>query len=151
MRLPGFLVTSKQLAEGLRRQPLLSQFFNLQFLRFLMVGASNFVISFVTFRVCLSIFAQSSFSVPASQLVSYGVGILWSFFWNRRLTFASRGHLGHQAARFITLQVVLGVLSAVLIAMGVQQLGLNPSVAWFIVMSVITIANFLLTKWWAFK
>lgn len=145
------MVTCKEVAERFRRHPLLSQLLDIQFLRFLLVGASNFLISFAAFHACLYFSEPSQFRVPGSQLISYGVGILWSFFWNRRLTFASRGHLGHQAARFITLQVVLGVLSAVFIAGAVQELGLNPSIAWFLVMSVITVANFLLTKLWAFK
>ena len=121
------------------------------FYRFLIVGCSNFVVSFSIFWFCLRIPVQFPYKASASQLIAYSVATLWSFFWNRRLTFNSSGPVFRQLRRFVVLQISLAVISAGLIGFAIESAGWPATSSWFVVMSGITVANFLLCKWWAMK
>ena len=121
------------------------------FFRFIAVGFTNFLVSFSVFWLCL----KTPFSFPLkaslSQLLSYSCGISWSFYWNRRVTFKATGSVIKQAGRFISLQVCLGIISVVLIGYMVDFLDGPPTLSWVVVMTVITIINYILSKSWAFK
>jgi putative flippase GtrA len=121
------------------------------FARFALVGFSNFIVSYGVFRAALAAPLAFPMRTSAAQLMSYALATLWSLYWNRRFTFRSSGPLMKQARRFIILQVSLALTSAALIGLAVDHFGISPSVAWFAVMSVVTIVNFLLVKWWVFK
>ncbi len=127
------------------------QFYDRTFLTFILVGCSNFAVSFAVFWLCMRTPVVFPFKSSVAQLISYATGTFWSFFWNRRLTFRSSGAVYRQAVRFISLQVSLAIISALLIGFIVENLGMNPSITWLIVMSAVTPTNFLLSKWWAFK
>jgi putative flippase GtrA len=120
------------------------------FAKFLVVGFSNFLVSFAVFWLCVNAPIQFTFKAGVAQLVAYSVATLWSFFWNRRVTFKSSGPVRRQLTRFVVLQASLAVISAALIGFAVEVVGVSPVISWFVVMSGITIANFILSKWWAF-
>ena len=121
------------------------------FLRFLLVGATNFLIGYSVFRGLLLIPVDVAAKATICQLASFGAGIAWSFVWNRRFTFHSRERAATQARRFISLQIVLALTSAGVIGLLVDHLELNPSVSWFLVMGVLTVVNYVLCRAWAFR
>ena len=123
--------------------------FRAQVFRFGLVGLSNFGISFGAFQGCLWAFSPSETKVASSQAISYAIGILWSFFWNRRFTFSSAGRMLPQAARFIAIQAMFLFVSATLISVGARFV--TPTISWLAVMTIITGLNFALTKRWVFK
>lgn len=128
------------------------QFFKVTFLHFLAIGLTNFLIGYTVFWLCLKMTVTFPLKVSVSQVISYGVGIAWSFYWNRRVTFkCAVGPFVHQAGRFVSLQIALALISAALIGVSVDILDFPPTHSWFVVMSGITVANFLLCKWWALK
>jgi len=128
------------------------QFFEITFLNFLAIGLTNFIVSYTIFWLCLKTTVTFPLKVSVSQLISYGVGIIWSFFWNRRVTFKrAAGPIVAQASRFVSLQIVLALTSSALIGVSVDIFGFPPTPSWFVVMSGITVTNFLLCKWWAMK
>ncbi len=144
-------MTLEHIGKPSRDRHLIRYFLNGQFLRFALVGLSNFLVSFGVFQLCLLGLAPSQMKIPSSQFISYSAGILWSFLWNRHVTFASAGPVARQAARFLLLQVIFLAASTVLITVGVQRARLAPTVAWFLVMTIITVANFVLSRQWVFK
>jgi putative flippase GtrA len=121
-----------------------------QLLRFLLVGASNFVLSFALFHGLLALPVGLAVAPFLAQLVSYSVGTAWSFFWNRQFTFRATGGAIEQASRFLALQAMLALVSAVCVDAAIGHAGLSPMVAWFTVMSAVTVVNFLLSRHWAF-
>lgn len=121
------------------------------FLRFLMVGTSNFVISFTVFRLLLLAPVSSPLKIYACQLISFASGIVWSYFLNRRFTFRCEQPIGPQATRFVSLQVTFALLSSLSIGLLVNNLGVNPSLAWFGVMALVTIANYFLCRFWVYR
>jgi len=121
------------------------------FLRFLMVGVTNFLVSFTTFQLLLRMPVTFALKATFSQLVSYAAGIVWSFYWNRRFTFRTDGPVARQATRFFTLQICLALISSALVGYGVDYAGLPATPVWLVVMAAITVANFLASRWWVFR
>ena len=114
--------------------------------RFAVVGVSNALLSYTAFRL-----AHRVFPAAISQGISYLVGMLWSYYWNRRWTFKSQSSLPAEAARFFTLQLGFLVLSAALLGLLVDRLGQNPSLSWFGTAVLVTALNFVASRFWAFK
>jgi putative flippase GtrA len=119
--------------------------------RFLLVGFTNFLVSFLMFNAGMLWLPKIVFRTAICQLMSYSTGIAWSFILNRKLTFRSKAPWARQAAKFIGLQIALAVVSAWGISMGVDSFHLNSNLTWFGVMSVVTIVNFVMAKVWVFS
>lgn len=114
--------------------------------RFGIVGVSNALISFTVFRG-----AHRVLPAGISQGLSYFVGMIWSYYWNRRWTFRSQGNVTAEAARFFSLQVGFLLLSASLLGVLVDHLRQNATLSWFGTAVLITLLNFVLSRFWAFK
>ena len=114
--------------------------------RFGVVGVSNALVSF-------AVFWASHRLMPAmgAQCVAYVVGMLWSYYWNRRWTFQSQAKVTSEASRFFTLQIAFMVLSAGLLGLLVDRMHLPSSASWLAVMTLVTALNFLASRFWAFK
>jgi len=121
-----------------------------RFLRFLLVGLSNALISFIVFLIMLASLPKAAGMTSLAQTISYGAGILWSYAWNRIWVFSSRGRVIEEGSRFLIVQVSLMLISIAAIGIAADWLGIDSVHAWITVMAVITILNFLLLKLWAF-
>jgi putative flippase GtrA len=121
------------------------------FLRFLIVGATNFLISYSVFRWLFMIPVNIAAKSSICQLASYGAGIAWSFFLNRRFTFHGRERVITQARRFAFIQIILALTSAGLIGLMIDYLKFKPSVSWLLIMGVFTIINYVICRVWVFR
>jgi putative flippase GtrA len=121
-----------------------------RFLRFLVVGLSNALISFIVYLVMLSLLPQAVGMTSLAQAIAYGAGTCWSYAWNRIWVFGSRDRVMEEGSRFLAVQVSLMLISIAVIGGAVDGLGTDPVRVWIMVMVVITILNFLLLRWWAF-
>src|SRR3954470_12202308 len=114
--------------------------------RFGVVGVSNTAISFVAFWS-----AHRVLGAAASQGIAYTLGTLWSYYWNRRWTFQSQGKVASEASRFFSLQIGFMLLSSLLLGLLVDHAQLPSWPCWFAVSALITVLNFLASRYWAFK
>lgn len=114
--------------------------------RFGVVGVSNTVLGYTVFRG-----AHRVLPAAVSQALSYLVGMLWSYYWNRRWTFKSQGNVASEAARFFSLQVGFLLLSASLLGLLVDHLHENPTLSWVGTAALCTVLNFVASRLWAFK
>jgi putative flippase GtrA len=114
--------------------------------RFGLVGFSNAALSFAVFW-----FAHRALAAAPAQLISYAVGMLWSYYWNRRWTFQSRGRVASEASRFFSLQLGFMLLSASLLGLLVDRAHLPSGPTWLAVAVFITVLNFIASRYWAFK
>ena len=111
---------------------------------FLLVGATNTVVSYLVFLLGYHLwFPQSALF---AQPFSYGAGIVWSYIWNRQWTFQSSADVCKELTRFISVQIILLFLSTSLIYWVVDCSSINASIGWVLVMALITMLNFFLTK-----
>jgi putative flippase GtrA len=114
--------------------------------RFGVVGVSNTLVSFAVFWA-----AHHLMPAMGAQCISYAVGMVWSYYWNRRWTFQSQAKVTSEASRFFTLQLAFMVVSAGLLGLLVDRMHLPSGAAWLAVMTFVTAANFLASRFWAFK
>jgi putative flippase GtrA len=123
-----------------------------RFMRFLLIGASNTLIGFVTYLAVLTLLPKTRGMVSIAQAISYSIGILWSYVWNRIWVFGSNDkHVAKEGGRFLALQVFLLLTSAALIGLLVDYFNSQRVWAWVIVMGFITVLNYFLLRLWAFR
>jgi putative flippase GtrA len=132
-------------------RPLLAPYTSPSFRRFLAVGLSNFLISYGCFAVAIAALSSHAWRASLAQVVSYGCGMAWSYFWNRRWAFESRHAVAAEGTRFIATQLTCLIVSSASIGFAVDRLGLPPTLTWFLVMGPITLLNFALLRSWVFR
>ena len=81
-----------------------------------------------------------------SQLIAYTIGTFWSYYWNRRYTFRSSESVAVQMLKFVIVQTSLALLSSILIYFTITAFSVQRRLAWFFVMSIITIMNYVLLR-----
>jgi len=121
-------------------------------LRFLLVGLSNNAIGFAVLWLGVHLPFEHRFKAGVAQLCAYAIGGTWSFLWNRRWTFRSTtSPVRAQAWRFDVSQVTLGLASAALVSLAVDQRGWPVLPSWLVVTALITVANFAVCRLWVFR
>lgn len=118
------------------------------FIKFLIVGLSNTLISYLVFVLGLKLLSLQNTKATTAQLISYLSGILWSYYWNKGWTFESNNTNGLQ--KFFILQISLAILSTGLIGVSVDYLHFYPTITWLVIMGFITIINYWLSRNWVF-
>ncbi|WP_373499481.1 GtrA family protein [Desulfococcus sp.] len=123
--------------------------FDNSFYRFVIVGISNTVISYIVFMAAYYLLFVNNASI--SQCFSYGAGIAWSFHWNRKWTFKSHDKAVRNFILFLILQSVMLLLSVYMIHVLVDVFNNNPTVSWVFVMAGITVINYAANRYWVFR
>ncbi len=114
--------------------------------RFGVVGVSNTAIGGGAFWSLHHVMPAA-----AAQGIAYTLGTLWSYYWNRRWTFQSQGKVAGEASRFFSLQIGFMLLSSSLLGLLVDRAHLPSGPCWVAVAAVITLLNFVASRYWAFK
>ncbi len=114
--------------------------------RFGIVGVSNTAIGFAAYWSL-----HRALGAAAAQGIAYTLGTLWSYYWNRRWTFQSQGKVANEASRFFGLQLGFMLLSSVLLGLLVDHARLPSFPCWLAVSALITVLNFVASRYWAFK
>lgn len=115
-------------------------------LRFIVVGLSNTLISYLVFILLHRLLEIAFFA----QALSYAVGVFWSYAWSSRWTFEQAVYSPSQFVRFVVAQLVLLAASTILLGLAVDVLMLHASASWIGIMAVITLVNYVVTKSWVF-
>jgi putative flippase GtrA len=146
-----------------------------QFRRFLIVGLSNFAVSFTVFYLLYNYwqlsgpfyrllggagrnledfllqFGAGSLDATLANTIGYGAGIVNSFTWNKFWTFKARHETGQQFLRFVILNIVCLVLSSAGLFVFTDYLNWPYLPVWFITMGIVTLVNFGISKYWVFR
>jgi putative flippase GtrA len=122
---------------------------NPRFIKFLIVGCSNTLLSFLVFYWASTTFFETSLFY--AQCTSYLAGVLWSYAWNSLFTFESKINSA-DFFRFSLTQVSMMVLSAFLISHLTKVWSdINLNIVWLLVMLFITVLNYSLCKYFVFR
>lgn len=120
-----------------------------QFSKFIVVGILNTTISLVTFYILYNLF---SVSYTASNLLSYIVGVINSFFWNKLWVFRrGAGNMLRESLVFLLVFAVSYGIQYLFLRGLVESLGINPNWAQLPAMAVYTLVNYLLNRYVTFK
>ena len=128
-----------------------------QFCRFLIVGASNTLLAYLLFWFGLWLFARLGLSGgwprSVAYLGAYALSTLWAYVWHGRITFRmAPGSTARSAlVRFCISQACLALLGNGLLEFGVRISGYDVRILWIVVTAIITMLNFLISKYWVFK
>lgn len=115
-------------------------------LRFVVVGVSNAVLSYVVFQLCFAALGVAWIS----QAIGYAAGIGWSFLWNSLWTFKTGTLSNRRFMRFVGTQLAFLVLSSVALGFAVDRMAWNSTVSWLAIMAVVTVANYLVSRSYVF-
>ena len=146
-----------------------------QFSKFIVVGFSNFIVSFVVFYlyynywklsgIFYSLLGQAgrnlenivlqagaaSLDATLANIVGYSAGIINSFTWNKLWTFEAKKKTAKQFGRFLVLNLFCLLLSSAFLFVFTDYLGWAYLPVWFVTMGIITLVNFAVSKYWVFS
>jgi putative flippase GtrA len=119
-----------------------------QFFRFLSVGVLNTAVQYVVFALLYRV-AHVNYLIASAA--GYCLGMINSYFLNRRWTFASgNAAVAREAARFVTVNLLaLGTNTALLFLL-VSTQNVRPLFAQIWAIAGSLIVNFLLNRLWTF-
>jgi len=146
-----------------------------QFSRFIIVGFSNFAVSFAVFYLlynywqlsdlfynllgnagrnleeALLQFGARSLDATLANIVGYSAGIVNSFTWNKLWTFKVRQGTASQFSRFLALNLMCLLLSSAALFLFTDYLAWPYLPVWFVTMGIVTLVNFAASKYWVFR
>jgi putative flippase GtrA len=117
-----------------------------QFVRFLVVGVANTLISFVVYRLLLAVDLWYVVAAP----LAWGVGAVNGYVFNRRWTFAAR-----DSTRARTLYVLVTAAgagaSSLLVLLFAHGAGLGKLEAFLAALPLVTVSTFAANRYWTFR
>jgi len=133
----------------------------MQFIKFGVVGISNTVIGYVVYLLVLSVMKKLQIGEPMNYIVpnvvSWAVGVFWSFIWNRQCVFQANGEEKQDSFFYALFKAYCSyaltgiVLNNILLYLEVSKLGISEVIAPVFVLIISIPVNFLLNKFWTFK
>lgn len=119
-----------------------------QFVKFGIVGLSNTLLSFAVYTVLLKGFGMWYLAASA---VSFAVGAINGFLWNRRWTF--RGHVGDALTplRWFVVQGCGLVANLGLVFVFVHDVGMGELVGQACAIAIVVVFTFLANRAWTFR
>lgn len=124
--------------------------FDLQkFLKFGLIGVVNTLLDLGVFYVMNKVFHLDPY---LSQVISFLVGALNSFLWNKFWTFEKRGHItGREVVRYAVTNGGYLLVSLGLLRLLVGVLALDPFLAKLPTTAFMLLYNYLMNKFWVFR
>ena len=117
----------------------------LQFGKFAVVGVANTVLSFLIYAALIHV---GVFYVIA-QVTAFLIGAIQSYVVNRYWTFSLPGFSTATLVRYLSAQLMILALSAALLIVCVEFIGLHKLTAQAVVLPLTSITNFILIRSWA--
>lgn len=131
-----------------------------QFLKFGIVGASNTVLSYLIYIICLWIFQRKGIfqntDYVAASVIAFLISVLWSFYWNNRFTFKQESGTHRSLIKallktYASYSITGLFLHNILLSASVELIGIPKTMAYMLNLCVTIPLNFLLNKYWAFR
>ena len=120
----------------------------LQLIKFSAVGALNTLIGLTAFYFSYSLLGLH---YSLALALSYGVGIINSYVWNRQWTFSSKGNIYREAWKFALVYINSYVINLLLMFYFIEKVGIATEISVVITLILTTIISFAGHKWWSFK
>lgn len=134
----------------------MKRLFNIQFIKFAIVGASNTLISYLINVGVL--FALSDldweFDYIVANIVAFVLSVIWSFYWNNRFVFNKNDQKSSLIRKLIKSYMAYGftgiILNNVMSTMWIRLFGISKYIAPLLNLIVSVPVNFILQKLWVF-
>jgi putative flippase GtrA len=109
------------------------------------VGAGNTALTLIAYAIAIRLGVRY---LPAGA-GAYALGAANGFVWNRRWTFAHRGHILPAAAHYAAITAV-GIAANLLLLRAVVHAGVPHEAAEIVAVAPVTLVTFALNRAWAF-
>jgi dolichol-phosphate mannosyltransferase len=120
----------------------------MQLVKFSVVGASGYVVNLAVYTTLVH--ALDVHYILAA-ILAFCVAVTNNFMWNRHWTFSAReGHMGFQAARFLTVSLLALGFNLIVLELLVSVAGTEKVLAQAIAILAATPLNFIGNKLWSF-
>ncbi len=120
----------------------------IQFVKFGIVGVSNTLLTAATIWILMKIFHFSDYS---SNIIGYIIGLINSFIWNRKWTFASNSKLSSTIFKFMVVFAISYLIQLGNLYLLLHFTKIDSYVCQLMSIVVYTCFNFLLNKFYTFK
>jgi putative flippase GtrA len=122
------------------------------FVRFVVVGCANFVVSFAAFYGAYHYLPLGTAGGrgAVANVLAYCAGMINSFLLNRAWTFRAEGRVVAHAWRFALLNAATLVGSTAIVFVLVDRAGYSALAVWLPLTIAILVAHYLGMKHWAF-
>lgn len=117
----------------------------MEFGRFLVVGLSNTLVSYLGFEAALWLLPGMNRRVAAAQFASYALGTLWAYILHGRYTFRQRRTLPAGFMRFVAIQFCMALITAEILAR-MAHAGLPMRLSWVLVTGLAAVCNYQAVK-----
>lgn len=117
-----------------------------QFVRFLVVGVGNTLISFASYRLLLAIAVPYAAAAP----LAFGVGAVNGYIFNRRWTFSARDS-ARARALYVAIQAAGAASTTLLVLLYVRVAGLDKVLAYLAAIAPVTVSTFAANRLWTFS
>jgi putative flippase GtrA len=119
-----------------------------QLVKFSAVGASGYVVNLAVYTTLVHV---AGVHYILAAVLAFCVAVTNNFIWNRHWTFAARdGHMGFQAARFLTVSLLALGFNLIVLELLVSVAEVEKVLAQAIAILAATPLNFIGNKLWSF-
>jgi len=119
-----------------------------QFILFSLIGVLNTLIHYAIFIILFRVF---DINYLVASGVGYFVGMVNSYFLNRRWTFISSNNIHPEFTKFILVNVISMSTNLIVLKFSVTTMGLIPEVGQIISIIFSISVNFFGNKFWTFN
>lgn len=119
----------------------------IQFIKFSLVGVINTAISFGLY----SLLVFFNVNYIGANVISYSIGTVNSYLWNKGWVFKSREKHSKMIYKFIGVNSITLLFNSFVLYYTVSILGMNKLTSQIIATSLGMMMNFVLNKLWTFK
>lgn len=125
---------------------LIKRMFSNQKIRFLFVGGLNTIVGYGSFALLL--FMNLNYLV--ANTISYIIGIIHSYFWNKKFTFKSKNKSPLELVKFIFVYIVNYLIGMIILYLLVDKLGINHYIAGMLNLIITTLISWFGHKYFSF-
>lgn len=125
----------------------IKELFKIQQIRFLFVGGLNTIVGYGSFA--LLIFFGLNYLI--ANTISYIIGVIHSYLWNKNFTFKSKNKSISEVIRFIFVYIVNYLIGLGVLYILVDKIGLDKYLAGALNLIITTLISWFGHKYFSFK
>ena len=126
---------------------IINNLFKYQKIRFLFVGGLNTLVGYGSFAVLL--FFNVNYLI--ANTISYIIGVIHSYFWNKKFTFKSNNKSPKELVRFIFVYIINYLAGMFILYVLVDIIGINQYISGILNLITTTIISWFGHEYFSFK
>lgn len=125
-----------------------------EIINYLVVGVLTTVVSLGTYYICVFtvLDPESAIQLQIANILSWIAAVTFAYFTNRKYVFESKNkNMLGEAAKFYASRLSTLFMDMAIMFVGVTLLSFNDKIMKLVVQVVVTVANYIISKFFVFK